>query len=75
MKTDWREFLQELPFELEFPHADQIIELKLNRTPHLPALFLKNGSELTEVVSAPELNKISNLNHLIHYIRVRIDKI
>lgn len=64
MKKRWADYIQSLPINSVFTHQDKLYENKLKNV-KLPSVFLRNGTELKELISSSEINKLNELQQLI----------
>ena len=64
MKKRWADDIQSLPINSVFTHQDKLYENKLKNV-KLPSVFLRNGTELKELISSSEINKLNELQQLI----------
>lgn len=65
MKNDWKEFINLLPFKIEFLYKDEFLKQypgKQNLT--FPSAYIIENGSLTELISTQEINQQKNLNEL-----------
>ena len=65
MKKKWKKHIETLNIRSRFYYKDHLQKFGLEETTELPALFLKDGNQMTEVMSAEVLNEFQNLDELI----------
>ena len=71
MEKSWANYVQSLPVKSVFTYKDKLVDKKLKKT-KLPAVFIRDGEELNELISANEINNINNLEHLIRVLDTRL---
>ena len=71
MRKEWRRFLEELGRPVEFLHRDELRE-RYGVEDELPAVFERNGDDLTPWMGAQELNGCESLESLQAAIRARL---
>lgn len=64
MRGDWREFLDRLGLPLEFLHADELAARYNLTGVTLPAVFTKDGGELSMLAGADSINACRTLDDL-----------
>ncbi len=64
IKKEWKEFLEDLPFELEFLHRNELKKVPELQNLDLPLIALQDGSGTKLVLSAEETGKINDLQTL-----------
>ena len=57
MEKSWANYVQSLPVKSVFTYKDKLGDKKLKKT-KLPAVFIRDGEELNELISANEINNI-----------------
>jgi len=65
MKSDWKEFIQNLPYKSEFLHKDEFIDKYpeyINSS--FPSIFKRENKGLIELISAKEINKQKSVKEL-----------
>ena len=60
----WTDYIQSLPINSVFTYQDKLYDNKLKNV-KLPSIFLRNGTELKELISSSEINKLNELQQLI----------
>lgn len=56
MKKEWKSFVQQLPFKLEFLNKDQFLQRYKNSITEFPAILLKEKHRLHLIAAAFEIN-------------------
>lgn len=64
IRAEWKEFLETLDAELEFLHRDEFSKKQQMADVTLPAVFLKDGAELTLWITAEEINSCRSVADL-----------
>ena len=75
MKKKWKKHIEKLKVRSRFYYKDHLQKFGLNETTELPALFLKDGNQMTELMSAKTLNEIEDLDELIDSTFRLVDKL
>ena len=72
MKREWRQFIRDLPLQTVFLHRDEFYSQYPDAQQSLPAVFLIDKSKLSLIVTANQLNNMSELSqlktHILHAI-------
>ena len=71
MEKSWANYIQELPVKSVFTYKDKLIDRKLKKS-KLPAVFIREGENLNELISAYEINNINDLEDLIRILDTRL---
>ena len=58
MEKSWANYVQSLPVKSVFTYKDKLVDKKLKKI-KLPAVFIRDGEELNELISANEINNIN----------------
>jgi len=70
MKDEWKEFVDTLPYKTTFLHRDEFTKEYPNlQKIKLPALFKKEGQNISEFISAEEINKQKTVENLKDLVR------
>jgi len=69
MRKTWQEFLATLEIPFEFLHADELQNRFFIKGVRLPAIFKKQGEQLTLLITANAIDKCSTLEELKLLIR------
>ena len=64
MEKRWTDYIQSLPINSVFTYQDKLYDNKLKNV-KLPSVFLRNGTDLKELISSSEINKLNELQQLI----------
>ena len=77
MKKEWREFLNKLPYEMQFLHKDEaLLQYHSLKNETFPLVILgQNNDERRVLLNAPELNEQSDLTGLIERLNEKLDGI
>jgi hypothetical protein len=75
MKSEWREFLMELKFPVQFLHRDEFEARYPNMKTHFPNAFMVNGGELIPFMSREEFNSCDSLEELMEAITGKIKEL
>lgn len=70
MKKEWKLFLQQLPFEVEFIYKDNFEQPEQNLD--LPAVIQLRNEQWSLLISASELKKTQNCSDLIALLQQRL---
>ena len=73
MEKRWSEYIQALPYKSTFTYKDELSNNNMKNV-NLPAIFLRINAELVELVSASEINNLSNFNNLIEILDIRLEE-
>ena len=69
MRKSWQEFLASIEIPFEFLHADELQNRFFIKGIRLPAIFKKQGEQLTLLIAADAIDKCSTLEELKLLIR------
>ena len=72
MISDWKRFTDGLDISVKFLHKDEFNDRFQNKDLGLPAAFLIDDDEIRTLISAVEMNDLSDLEELIELVRSRI---
>lgn len=72
MKREWKKFLQELGFRIEFVHRDEMAKKYPAVAVPLPAVFKKSGSSLNMVLDAGEIGSCRDLEDLMDLLTYKV---
>lgn len=64
MQRPWREFIQELEFDVEFLHRDELKELHAISDISLPAVFVQQDAKLNLWINSDTMNALTSLDEL-----------
>ncbi len=67
-KKEWRETLSKLNHKTEFLHQDEFNEQYPDQKFKLPCVLINKNNELSEILSAEELNAMTSLSDLQDWI-------
>ena len=73
MEKRWTDYIQSLPINSVFTYQDKLYENKLKNV-KLPSVFLRNGTELKELISSVEINKLNDLQQLIKILDKKLEE-
>ena len=71
MEKSWTNYIKSLPIKAVFTYKDIISDYELKKA-KLPAVFIRNGEKLNELISANEINNINDLEDLINVLDIRL---
>ena len=71
MEKRWTDYIESLPINSVFTYQDKLYENKLKNV-KLPSIFLRNGTELKELISSSEINKLNELQQLIKILEKKL---
>lgn len=74
IKSEWKEFLEQLDAHMEFLHRDELQERYGVKGNELPAVFLKTGDSLDEWIPAEKINRCSSIQELKDLIIGNLDQ-
>jgi len=75
MKREWRDFLQTLSYPVYFLHRDKFRRrFSSMKNSSLPAVFVKRGEIIEEVISSKQINAQDNLEDLMQLVVNKLDK-
>ena len=74
-KKRWSDYVNSLPIKSTFTYKDKVsaLEKELSNL-KFPTIIIRDGAELTEIISWNEINNIKNLNQLISLLNERLDE-
>ena len=73
MEKRWSDYIQSFPFKSTFIYKDELSNKNMENV-NLPAIFLRINAELVELISASEINNLSNFNKLIEILDIRLEE-
>ncbi len=73
MKREWKAFLDQLPFPVRFLYREEWRKC-YNRKDKLPAIFIRQGENLSVLIESTELTKL-NLEELMKALHKRLESI
>jgi len=73
MYPQWKEFIAAISLPVVFMHKDEFIEANGNAICELPALFAEDLGKLQILIGGKEMQKIEDLDQLMHLVRARVD--
>ena len=62
-----------MPIKCVFTYRDKLSEHKIKNV-NLPAVFLRNGRELKEIIFSREINNLSDLQQLIEIVDIKLEE-
>jgi hypothetical protein len=65
IKKSWKRFVGELPFPARFLHRDEYEEEFGELLSPAPAVFFRQGKDLTLLISSQDMNRIQSTDELI----------
>ena len=71
MEKRWSDYIQSLPLKSNFIYEDELSNNNLEKV-NLPAIFLRNDTELVELISAIEINNLKDFHTLIEILDIRL---
>ena len=72
MKPEWKKFIRELPYTVEFLHRNEFRERYHDDTP-LPAAFRLDEGNPVLLISAEEMNRLRSVEELKALVLARAD--
>jgi len=75
MNQEWKEFIDQLPFEIEFLHKDEFIKKHKNIKEDFPNVFISENNKLTLLISNKEINKAKSIQDLKDLVTNKIKNI
>lgn len=72
MRTEWKEYLESLQAEFEFLHRNELVDKYGLDGIHLPAVLLKKGDAVEELIGADEINRCKSLEDLKQLIAAKL---
>lgn len=73
IKKDWKNFVEQIPCRKEFLHRDEFLKKYPQRAiEKLPAVYGIKAGQLSEILSAEELNGFKELDALKNALREKI---
>ena len=73
MEKRWTDYIQSLPINSVFTYQDKLYDNKLINV-KLPSIFLRYGTELKELISSGEINKLNELQQLIKILDKKLEE-
>jgi len=75
MRSEWKEFIEQLDIELEFLHRDEFIKQYKMNDASLPCIFSKGADGLSDFISADEVNACKSVDDLKSLIQGRMENV
>lgn len=76
MKREWRAFLETVPVDVEFMHADEFrVEYPNQKAEKLPAVFMLENNLTSLMIDTNEINACRTLNDLKQIISARLESL
>lgn len=72
MKSDWKDFIEQLNINLEFLHRDEFISQYDMKDSRLPCVFSKDENGLSDFISADEINASKTVEELKQLIQEKL---
>ena len=73
MEKRWSDYIQSLPVKSIFTYKDELSKNNLENI-NLPAIFFRNNKQLVELLSAREINNLSDFDTLIKILDIRLEE-
>lgn len=73
MKKEWKDFLDSLPQEKVFLHREEFLEKHQDLKIELPAILVRRGDTLRELVSAAEINRMQEAGELMKMLSAKLE--
>ena len=64
MRKDWKSFIEQLKFPVEFLHKDEFIRKFKIRNPQLPAVYIQEAKTTRLLIKNSEINKCKTIEKL-----------
>lgn len=72
MKSDWKDFIEQLDLELTFLHRDEFISQYDMKDSRLPCIFSKDKDGLSDFISADKINATNTVEELKKLIQEKL---
>ena len=72
MRSEWKEFIEQLDIELEFLHRDEYLKQYKMGDVKLPCIFSKDADGLSDFISADEINTSKSVDDLKSLIQGKL---
>ena len=69
----WSDYIQSLPFKSTFIYKDELSNKNMGSV-NLPTIFFRNNTELVELISASEINNLTDFHKLIGILDIRLEE-
>lgn len=69
MKKDWKDFITNLPMEVEVTYRDKFSKDYPNAKPNLPSVYISDNGKLSEVIDADKFASLDSLEELIEAVK------
>ena len=73
MRSEWKEFIEQLDIELEFLHRDEFLKQYKMSDVKLPCIFSKDTDGLSDFISADEINTSKSVDDLKNLIQGKLE--
>ncbi|MFW5703057.1 MAG: hypothetical protein ACOCXP_03790 [Candidatus Dojkabacteria bacterium] len=72
-KSDWKQFIENLPLKVEFLHKDQFAREITSLEIDFPVIFMREKGRLSVFLSKTEIDKCITLHDLTKLINARLE--
>ena len=72
MKSEWRAYIERLPFAVTFHHRDDFAAAWPDARFALPAILIERSGRLQELVTAAELDEVPDVTALMALLDERL---
>ena len=73
MEKRWSDYIQSLPLKSIFIYKDKLSNNNLGNV-NFPAIFLRNNTQLVELITANEINNLRDFHKLIEILDIRLEE-
>ena len=73
IEARWSDYIQSLPFKSTFIYKDELSNKNMGNV-NLPTIFFRNNTELVELISASEINNLTDFHKLIEILDIRLEE-
>ena len=74
IKSDWKDFIEQLDLDLTFLHRDEFIKQYDVKNTQLPCVFSKDKNGLSNFISADEINASKTAEELKKLIQEKLEQ-
>ena len=75
MKKDWKTFIANLNFPVEFLHRDEFFERYHLENIKFPSAFIRRGADISLFITQKEMNSLQSLDDLMKLVTKKVNEI
>ena len=72
MKKSWKDFIYNIDVPVEFLHRDEFMEKYSVDSADLPAVYLRKGNKIREIIDREDINRCESLDEFIALVSSKL---